>query len=116
MEGGRLQKSLREGLGLTILEAMCKGKAVIVGNVGGPAYLIKEDGLYGYGVGYKDEKGNLHYSSEETAGKILKCFTEPHKTLEMAQMAQRNVAVNYSAIRHILDYLKLFDDVVKNPF
>ena len=111
-----LQKSLREGLGLTILEAMCKGKAVIVGNVGGPAYLIKEDGLYGYGVGYKDEKGNLHYSSEETAGKILKCFTEPHKTLEMAQMAQRNVAVNYSAIRHILDYLKLFDDVVKNPF
>jgi trehalose synthase len=110
-----LQKSLKEGLGLTILEAMCKGKPVIVGNVGGPARLIEEDGLYGYGVGYKDKRGDLVYTSEETAGEILRCFEAPQKALEMAKRAQRNVATNYSAIRHLLDYLRLFNDLVRSP-
>ena len=110
-----LQKSLREGLGLTILEAMGKGRPVIVGNVGGPAHLIKEDGMYGYGVGYKDARGNLVYTAEETAGKILQCFEAPVRTMEMARRAQRNVALNYSAIRHLLDYLKLLDDLVNGP-
>jgi|GEM_PF-19427 len=109
-----LQKSLREGLGLTILEAMCKKKPVIVGSIGGPAHLIKEDGLYGYGVGYKDEKGNLVYTSEETAGEILRCFEGPQKALAMSERAQRNVAVNYSAIRHLLDYLKVFHDIMSS--
>ena len=107
-----LQKSLKEGLGLTILEAMCKRKPVIVGSVGGPAHLIKEDGFYGYGVGYKDEKGNLVYTSQETAGEILRCFEDPQKALLMSERAQSNVGVNYSAIRHLLDYLRLFDDLV----
>jgi trehalose synthase len=107
-----LQKSLREGLGLTILEAMCKRKPVIAGNIGGPAHLIKEDGFYGYGVGYENQTGNLVYTSEETAGEILRCFEAPQKALEMAQRAQRNVGINYSAIRHLLDYLRLFDDIV----
>jgi trehalose synthase len=107
-----LQKSLKEGLGLTILEAMCKRKPVIVGSVGGPAHLIEEDGVYGYGVGYKDEKGNLVYTSEETAGEILRCFEDPPKALLMAERAQRNVGVNFSAIRHLLDYLKLFADIM----
>jgi trehalose synthase len=110
-----LQKSLKEGLGLTILEAMCKGKPVIVGNAGGPAHLIEEDGLYGYGVGYKDEEGNLIYTSEETAGEILRCFEDPKEALEMAKRAQRNVATNYSAIRHLLDYLRLFKDLARSP-
>ena len=107
-----LQKSLKEGLGLTIVEAMCKRKPVIVGSIGGPAHLIKEDGFYGYGVGYKDEKGNLVYTSEETAGEILRCFEDPQKALVMSERAQMNVGMNYSAIRHLLDYLKLFYDIV----
>ncbi|MCK4817196.1 glycosyltransferase [bacterium] len=107
-----LQKSLKEGLGLTILEAMCKRKPVIVGSIGGPAHLIKEDGFYGYGVGYKDEKGNLVYTSQETAGEVLRCFEDPQKALLMSERAQGNVGVNYSAIRHLLDYLRLFDDIV----
>lgn len=107
-----LQKSLKEGLGLTILEAMCKGKPVIVGNVGGPAHLIEEDGAYGYGVGDRDEKGNLVYTSEETAGKILRCFEDPQKARLMSERAQRYVGVSYSAIRHLVDYLGLFDDIM----
>ncbi|MBN1255161.1 MAG: glycosyltransferase [Deltaproteobacteria bacterium] len=108
-----LQKSLREGLGLTILEAMCKKKPVIAGNIGGPAHLIKEDGLYGYGVGHRDAKGNLTYTAEETAGEILRCFETPLETLKMSERAQRHVGTNYSAIRHLLDYLKLVHDLVR---
>jgi len=107
-----LQKSLREGLGLTILEAMCKKKPVIAGNIGGPAHLIKEDGLYGYSVGHRDTKGNLTYTAEETAGEILRCFETPLETLKMAERAQRQVGTNYSAVRHLLDYLKLVHDLV----
>ena len=108
-----LQKSLREGLGLTIVEAMCKKKPVIVGNIGGPAHVIKEDGLYGYGVGHRDSKGDLVYTEEETAGEILRCFESPLETLKMAERAQRQVGINYSAIRHLLDYLKLLYNLVK---
>jgi trehalose synthase len=108
-----LQKSLREGLGLTILEAMCKKKPVIVGNIGGPAHVVKEDGLYGYAVGHRNNKGELVYTAEETAGEILRCFESPLETLKMAERAQRHVGVNYSAIRHLLDYLKLLYDLVK---
>jgi trehalose synthase len=108
-----LQKSLREGLGLTIVEAMCKRKPVIVGNIGGPAHVIKEDGLYGYGVGHRNSKGDLVYTTEETAGEILRCFESPLETLKMAERAQRHVGINYSAIRHLLDYLKLLHTLVQ---
>src|SRR5205085_2943697 len=42
-----LQKSLREGFGLTVAEAMWKSRAVIGGDVGGIRYQI-EDGLNGF--------------------------------------------------------------------
>ena len=42
-----LQKSIREGFGLTVAEAMWKGTAVIGGNVGGIRYQIK-DGVNGF--------------------------------------------------------------------
>ena len=42
-----LQKSVREGFGLTVTEAMWKGAAVIGGNVGGIKHQI-EDGVNGF--------------------------------------------------------------------
>ena len=42
-----LQKSLREGFGLTVAEAMWKGTPVIGGNVGGIRYQI-QDGVNGF--------------------------------------------------------------------
>lgn len=42
-----LQKSIREGFGLTVTEAMWKGTPVIGGNVGGIHYQI-EDGVNGF--------------------------------------------------------------------
>ncbi len=45
-----MQKSLREGFGLTIAEGLWKGKPVIGGNVGGIPLQI-EEGVTGYLVG-----------------------------------------------------------------
>ncbi len=49
-----LQKSLREGFGLTVTEAMWKGAAVIGGNVGGIKHQI-EDGVNGFLVDNVEE-------------------------------------------------------------
>ena len=49
-----LQKSIREGFGLTVTEAMWKGAAVIGGNVGGIKHQI-EHGVNGYLVNNVDE-------------------------------------------------------------
>jgi trehalose synthase len=49
-----LQKSIREGFGLTVAEAMWKGAAVIGGNVGGIKHQI-EHGVSGYLVNNVDE-------------------------------------------------------------
>src|SRR5437870_10775373 len=51
-----LQKSLREGFGLTVAEAMWKGTPVIGGNVGGIRYQI-EDGVNGFLVSSVEEAG-----------------------------------------------------------
>src|SRR4030065_1092509 len=49
-----LQKSIREGFGLTVAEAMWKGTPVIGGNVGGIRYQI-EDGVNGFLVSSIEE-------------------------------------------------------------
>jgi len=50
-----LQKSLREGFGLTVAEAMWKRTPVIGGNVGGIRYQI-EDGVNGFLVSSVDRQ------------------------------------------------------------
>ena len=49
-----LQKSLREGFGLTVAEAMWKATPVIGGNVGGIRYQI-DDGVNGFLVSSVEE-------------------------------------------------------------
>ena len=60
-----LQKSLREGFGLTVAEAMWKGTPVIGGNVGGIRYQI-EDGVNGF----------LVSSVEETTRRIVELVND----------------------------------------
>src|SRR5213078_1278353 len=60
-----LQKSLREGFGLTVAEAMWKGTPVIGGNVGGIRYQI-ESGVNGF----------LVSSVQETAERIARLLKD----------------------------------------
>ena len=61
-----LQKSMREGFGLTVTEAMWKGAAVIGGNVGGIRHQICDG-----------ENGFLVDSVDEAAERIVHLLRDP---------------------------------------
>ena len=76
------QKSTRERFGLTVTEAMWKGKPMIGGNVGGIRIQI-EDGLSGY----------LVDSPEECAWRTVKLFGDSDKMLKMGNLRARPATV-----------------------
>jgi len=92
-----IQKSIREGFGLVVAEALRKGKPVIGGKVGGiPLQVI--DGTTGY----------LVVSSEECAKKTLYLLQSSEKIKEMGKAAREHVRENFLITRHLRDYLQLF--------
>jgi len=91
-----LQKSKREGFGLTVTEAMWKGTPVIGGNVGGIRYQI-EDGKNGY----------LVDSIEETAERIVQLVNDPDLAAELGQRAHESVRDNFLLIRMLEQYIDL---------
>jgi trehalose synthase len=91
-----VQKSIREGFGLTVTEAMWKGTPVIGGNVGGIRYQI-EDG----------ENGFLVSSVEETADRIVHLIKNENLRRQMGQKARESVKKNFLLIRLLEQYLEL---------
>ncbi|PEN14817.1 glycosyl transferase family 1 [Longibacter salinarum] len=92
-----LQKSLREGFGLTVTEAMWKGSAVIGGNVGGIRRQI-EDGKTGF----------LVDSVEEAAERIVQLVRDPDLRERLGQAARTTVRDRF-LLPHMLErYLDLF--------
>lgn len=92
-----LQKSLREGFGLTVAEAMWKGTPVIGGNVGGIRYQIK-DGVNGF----------LVASVKETADRILHLLKNRKLRNQMGIKAKETVKKSFLMIRLLEQYLDLF--------
>lgn len=95
-----IQKSIREGFGLVVTEALWKGKPVIGGNAGGiPLQII--DG----------ETGFLVDSVEACADKTLLLLEHPDRAEEMGKAAKEHVRRNFLTTRHLSDYLNLFRDM-----
>jgi trehalose synthase len=92
-----LQKSLREGFGLTVAEAMWKGTPVIGGDVGGIRYQI-EDGANGF----------LVSSVEETAERMAQLVNDRELRNEMGRKARETVRENFLLTRYLEQYLDLF--------
>lgn len=92
-----LQKSLREGFGLTVAEAMWKGTPVIGGNVGGIRYQI-EDGVNGF----------LVSSVSEAAERIVTLLRDDQLRMRMGQKAHETVRRKFLLTRYIEQYLDLF--------
>src|ERR671919_359918 len=92
-----LQKSLREGFGLTVAEAMWKGTPVIGGNVGGIRYQI-ENGANGF----------LVSSIEETAKRIVRLLKDEKLREEMGREARESVREKFLLTRYLEEYLDLF--------
>lgn len=92
-----LQKSLKEGFGLTVSEAMWKGKPVIGGATGGiPLQII-------HGV-----TGSLVHSVEGAAFRIRQFLNNPEMAKRMGEKGREYVRNNFLITRQIRDYLSLW--------
>jgi trehalose synthase len=92
-----LQKSLREGFGLTVTEAMWKGAAVIGGRCGGISHQI-EDGTNGFLVSTVDE----------AAARIVQLLRDPVLRDRLGHEARETVRQRFLMSRLIEQYLDLF--------
>lgn len=92
-----LQKSLKEGFGLTVAEGMWKGKPVIGGAAGGIPLQIT------HGV-----TGFLVHSIEGTAFRIRQLLNNDDMARKMGQIAREYVRDNFLITRQIRDYLSVW--------
>lgn len=92
-----LQKSLREGFGLTVAEALWKGKPVIASAVGGIPLQIAHK-----------YSGILTHSIEGTAYWIKQLLNEPEYAKKLGANGKEHIQYNFLITRHIRDYLLLF--------
>ncbi len=92
-----LQKSIREGFGLTVAEAMWKDTPVIGGNVGGIRDQI-QDGVNGF----------LVSSTAEAADRIVRLVKDDSLRRQMGQRAQETVRQHFLLTRYLEQYLDLF--------
>lgn len=91
-----LQKSTREGFGLTVTEAMWKGKPVIGGDTGGIRVQV-----------INHHTGFLVNTPEGAANRIRYLLKHRGKLDEMGQKAKRFVLENFLLTRHLREYLTL---------
>jgi trehalose synthase len=92
-----VQKSLREGFGLVVSEALWKGRPVVAGNVGGiPLQVL--DGQTGY----------LANSPAECAERILYLLRNPEVADRMGAAGREHVRANFLITRYLCDHVKMF--------
>jgi len=91
-----VQKSIREGFGLTVAEAMWKGKPVIGGDTGGIRLQI-----------FNHYTGFLVRTPEGAALRIRYLLHRRELLEEMGQRARRLVHENFLITRHLREYLAL---------
>jgi trehalose synthase len=93
-----VQKSIREGFGLTVTEAMWKGAAVVGGNVGGIRMQIR-DGVNGF----------LVSSVEETADRTLRLLKDARLRRRMGARAKETVRRHFLLSRYLEEELDLLN-------
>ena len=92
-----IQKSLKEGFGLTISEALWKGKPVVASAVGGiPLQIINKF------------TGLLCYSAEGAAYDLRQLLSNPDFADHLGQNGKEHVKQNFLITSHLRNYLLLF--------
>lgn len=98
-----IQKSIREGFGLTVTEAMWKGKPVVASNVGGIPLQIR-DGENGCLLEPQDNDG--------FADRVVECLKHPSYGAELGQRGREIVREKFLVTRILMDYLDLFNELL----
>src|SRR5579862_6954398 len=92
-----IQKSLREGFGLTVAEALWKRKPVVASAVGGiPTQIIHK------------QTGLLAHSIEGTAYQIRFLLSHPEIALKLGEQGHEHVKENFLITEQLKRYLTLF--------
>jgi len=92
-----LQKSLREGFGLTVTEALWKGKPVIASAVGGiPLQMTHK------------HSGILTHTIDGTAYSIKQLLSDPEYAKKLGENGKEYVRQNFLLTRHLRDYMLMF--------
>lgn len=92
-----LQKSLKEGFGLTVAEALWKEKPVIASAVGGIPLQVAHR-----------HSGILTHSIEGTAYWVKQLLNEPAYAAKLGANGRLHIANNFLITRHLRDYLLTF--------
>jgi trehalose synthase len=90
------QKSIKEGFGLTVSEALWKGKPVIGGAVGGIKQQVV-DGITGF----------LVHSPEGAGNRAAELLFDPELCRRLGENGREHVKQNFLVTRHVKDYLLL---------
>lgn len=99
-----IQKSTKEGFGLTVTEALWKGTPVVSSNIGGIPLQVT-DGENGFLVEVGDKKG--------FAERIIQLLKNPELAEQMGKKGKEIVRKNFLITRIISDYLDLLNDMIK---
>jgi trehalose synthase len=99
-----LQKSLAEGFGLTVAEAMWKAKPVVASRVGGIQDQI-EDGVSGVLI---DDPSGL----EAFASAVDALIGNPVRATEIGGAARQRVIEQFLGTRHLTQYMHLLEGML----
>jgi trehalose synthase len=97
------QKSLAEGFGLTVSEAMWKGRPVVASDVGGIGEQIV-DGHSGFLVEPNDLAG--------FGARVSELLADPYRAERMGAAAQTRVRELFLGPRHLGQYVEVLEDVI----
>ncbi len=92
-----VQKSLKEGFGLTVSEALWKAKPVVASNVGGIPLQIKHK-----------FSGLLCHSIEGASFSIKQLLNSPEYARKLGENGREHVKNNFLLTRHLKEYMLLF--------
>jgi trehalose synthase len=98
-----LQKSIREGFGLTVTEALWKARPLVAGRAGGIVDQVADG-----------ETGYLVDSAEECAERTKAILEEPGRHREMALAGKENVRRRFLTARLLRDWLVHFNELDGN--
>jgi trehalose synthase len=95
-----MQKSIREGFGLTVTESLWKGRPVVGGNVGGIPLQIT-DGISGY----------LVDTPQEAAERSIEILSDPELAKRMGRAGKEHAREQFLTPRLLRDWLDLFNEL-----
>ncbi len=95
-----LQKSIREGFGLTVTEALWKGRPTVAGNVGGiPLQIVDGEG------------GFLVDSAEQCAERCLEILRDPELGMRLGRAGKEHARKEFLSPRLLRDWVELLSEL-----